>query len=405
MIKRTLLIFGLFVTTIIPSQKIINCDNILRSGDCSSAINIRPENKLTFICSPKGSGKELEIKNNSLGNLYFFEKEHHTMWLNFSCPYNAIMEFEIIPFDSTYDFDFLLFENVNNNFCNSFISEKTKPVRSNISRNDVNQKSKTGLKIKAKDSLVQSGENSIYSKSIKVDKQSNYYLIIDNVYGGNRGFEIEFNYFENQKITGKTIDKNKQPVLSNIKIEKIENGETVALTNSDSITGIFNFEYYANIKENYHLTTESKSYFFTENSIDKFLIKDSSSVRESIFIPKLVKNENLKLHNLNFHGGSYEYLSSAIPSLNRLLNLMKNNSSLKIMIEGHTNGCPNGVEDSQILSENRAKSIMNFLVSNGINQNRLMSKGFNCSKMLYPQMKTPLEQMMNRRVEILVTDF
>ena len=121
MIKSTLLLFGLFITTIISSQKLINCNAILSSGDCSSAINIKPVNKLIFKCSPKGSGKKLEIKNNSLGNVHFFEKEHNTIWLNFSCPHNAIMEFEIIPFDSTYDFDFLLFENVNNNFCNSFI--------------------------------------------------------------------------------------------------------------------------------------------------------------------------------------------------------------------------------------------------------------------------------------------
>ena len=86
---------------------------------------------------------------------------------------------------------------------------------------------------------------------------------------------------------------------------------------------------------------------------------------------------------------------------------MQNNSTLKILIEGHTNGCPGGIEYSQILSEKRAKTIKDFLTDNGVKQQRLVSKGFNCSKMLYPNMETnsDWEQMMNRRVEILVLDF
>jgi len=60
-----------------------------------------------------------------------------------------------------------------------------------------------------------------------------------------------------------------------------------------------------------------------------------------------------------------------------------------------------------MLSENRAKTIKDFLIKNGINKQRFVSKGFNCSKMLYPNMKTnsDWEKMMNRRVEILVLDF
>ena len=137
------------------------------------------------------------------------------------------------------------------------------------------------------------------------------------------------------------------------------------------------------------------------------VLKEKLGYKSVMQVPKLKKNENLKLHNLNFYGDSYEHLPTAIPSLNRLLSLMQNNSTLKILIEGHTNGCPGGIEYSQILSENRAKTIKDFLIKNGVNKQRLVSKGFNCSKMLYPNMETnsEREKMMNRRVEILVLDF
>ena len=386
----------------------IDCIAIKQAGDCYSAIEINPINKLLFNCSPKGSGNQLEIKNNSSKSIFFFEKEHNTIWLKFNCPYDALMCFDIIPNDTTYDFDFLLFKNEGNDFCKTLNYKETKPIRTNISRNNLKNKSITGLNINAKKQFIPSGIQPMYSKALKVNKSENYFLVIDNVYGGESGFSIQFNYYEEKNIKGRIIDKNtNNPIYSNIKIENANNGKQIAESQSDSITGEFNLDYKATINEDYYLITESKNYFFSETLISSNSKNYTVSSDLDIKVSKLKKNENLKLHNLNFYGDSYEYLPTAIPSLNRLLSLMQNNSTLKILIEGHTNGCPGGIEYSQMLSENRAKTIKDFLIKNGINKQRLVSKGFNCSKMLYPNMETnsELEKMMNRRVEILVLDF
>ena len=386
----------------------IDCIAIKQAGDCYSAIEINPINKLLFNCSPKGFGSQLEIKNNSSKSIFFFEKEHNTIWLKFNCPYDALMCFDIIPNDTTYDFDFLLFKNEGNNFCKNLNYKETKPIRTNISRNNLKNKSITGLNINAKKEYIPSGIQPMYSKALKVNKSENYFLVIDNVYGGESGFSIQFNYYEEKNIKGSIIDKNtNNPIYSNIKIENANNGKQIAESQSDSITGEFNLDYKATINEDYYLITESKNYFFSETLISSISKNDTVSSDLDIKVSKLKKNENLKLHNLNFYGDSYEYLPTAIPSLNRLLSLMQNNSTLKILIEGHTNGCPSGIEYSQMLSENRAKTIKDFLIENGVKKQRLVSKGFNCSKMLYPNMETnsEWEKMMNRRVEILVLDF
>ena len=391
------------------SQNInIDCIEIKQAGDCYSAIEINPINKLFFNCSPEGFGSQLEIKNNSPKSIFFFEKEHNTIWLKFNCPYDASMSFDIIPIDTTYDFDFLLFKNKENDFCKNLNYNHLKPIRTNISRNNFKNKSITGLNINAKKEYIPSGIQPMYSKALKVNKSENYFLVIDNVYGGESGFSIQFNYYEEKNIKGSIIDKNtNNPIYSNIKIENANNGKQIAESQSDSITGEFNLDYKATINEDYYLITESKNYFFSETLISSISKNDTVSSDLDIKVSKLKKNENLKLHNLNFYGDSYEYLPTAIPSLNRLLSLMQNNSTLKILIEGHTNGCPGGIEYSQMLSENRAKTIKDFLIKNGINKQRLVSKGFNCSKMLYPNMETnsELEKLMNRRVEILVLDF
>jgi len=386
----------------------IDCIAIKQAGDCYSAIEINPINKLLFNCSPKGFGSQLEIKNNSSKSMFFFEKEHNTIWLKFNCPYDALMCFDIIPNDTTYDFDFLLFKNEGNNFCKNLNYNHTKPIRTNISRNNLKNKSITGLNINAKKEYIPSGIQPMYSMALKVNKSENYFLVIDNVYGGESGFSIQFNYYKEKTIKGSIIDNNtNNPIYSNIKIESANTGKQIAEFQSDSITGEFNLDYKAKINEDYYLITESKNYFFSETLLSSIFKNDTLSSDLEIKVPKLKKNENLKLHNLNFYGDSYEYLPTAIPSLNRLLSLMQNNSTLKILIEGHTNGCPGGIEYSQMLSENRAKTIKDFLIKNGVNKQRLVSKGFNCSKMLYPHMETnsDWEKMMNRRVEILVLDF
>ena len=386
----------------------IDCIDIKQAGDCYSAIEIDPINKLLFSCSPEGSGSQLEIKNNSPKSIFFFEEEHNTIWLKFKCPYDALMSFDIIPMDTTYDFDFLLFKNEENDFCKNLNYNSLKPIRTNISRNNLKNKSITGLNINAKKEYISSGVQPIYSKALKVNKSGNYFLVIDNVYGGKSGFALQFNYYKEKNIEGNIFDKNtNKPVYSHIKIESANSGEQIAESQSDSITGKFNLKYMGVINEDYYLITESENYFFSETLIKSISKNDTVSSKLEIKVPKLKKNENLKLHNLNFHGDSYEYLPTAIPSLNRLLSLMQSNSTLKILIEGHTNGCPGGIEYSQMLSEKRAKTIKDFLIKNGVNKQRLVSKGYNCSKMLYPEMETnsEWEKMMNRRVEILVLDF
>ena len=88
-------------------------------------------------------------------------------------------------------------------------------------------------------------------------------------------------------------------------------------------------------------------------------------------------------------------------SLNELLLVMKQNPSLSIRVDGHVNGCES-IIDVNKLSADRANTVKEFLVSNGIESDRIKTQGFGCSKMLYPDSKNEFEQALNRRVEVQV---
>ena len=83
---------------------------------------------------------------------------------------------------------------------------------------------------------------------------------------------------------------------------------------------------------------------------------------------------------------------------------MKKNKKMIIRIDGHVNDPLNASDAAfkQDLSERRAKTIFDFLLSKGIDKERLSTIGFSNKHMLFPKAKSEEEQKKNRRVEINV---
>ena len=136
--------------------------------------------------------------------------------------------------------------------------------------------------------------------------------------------------------------------------------------------------------------------------------KDSSKVNLKEQIEKSKKSGvSLVLPNINFIGGRDEFREESYESLRELLAIMKEQSDLKIEIQGHV-CCTDGRDGPNILtgkgnlSEDRAKAVFDYLVRNGIAEKRMRYKGFAGSKKLvYPEV-TKSDQQKNRRVEIQI---
>jgi outer membrane protein OmpA-like peptidoglycan-associated protein len=112
--------------------------------------------------------------------------------------------------------------------------------------------------------------------------------------------------------------------------------------------------------------------------------------------------ELLNLKGLNFYNMSDVVLPNSRPILDELLQIMNNNPTLKIEIQGHI--CCKEVEVEDI-SIKRAKTVYNFLLSNGISESRITYKGFASTRPIYPlPEKNEEERVANRRVEILILE-
>ena len=86
--------------------------------------------------------------------------------------------------------------------------------------------------------------------------------------------------------------------------------------------------------------------------------------------------------------------------LNKLYDLLNSNPKISIEISGHTDNTGNP-QKNKTLSENRAKSVYNFLVQKGINPARLKFAGYGDTKPVAPN-TTEEGKQLNRRVEVKI---
>jgi OOP family OmpA-OmpF porin len=85
-------------------------------------------------------------------------------------------------------------------------------------------------------------------------------------------------------------------------------------------------------------------------------------------------------------------------SLDAVVNVMKANPDLKVQLDGHT--CDLGkAQYNQKLSERRAKAVLDYLVNNGIDPQRLSWQGYGETQPAYPNTSEE-NRAKNRRVEL-----
>lgn len=113
----------------------------------------------------------------------------------------------------------------------------------------------------------------------------------------------------------------------------------------------------------------------------------------------------IKLNNILFDLDKYVIKEAAKKELNRLVQFMKDNPSVKVELSSHTD-CRASHEYNETLSQNRANASVDYIVSQGIDRSRLIGKGYGETKLLNRCADgvncTEAEHAINRRTEMKV---
>jgi outer membrane protein OmpA-like peptidoglycan-associated protein len=107
---------------------------------------------------------------------------------------------------------------------------------------------------------------------------------------------------------------------------------------------------------------------------------------------------HIALH-INFETGKSIIENESQKIVNDIFDMLLANPDLKVSIEGHTDNIGNAASN-KTLSENRAKAVMDALVTKGISKTRLTSKGWGSTKPISENI-TEEGRAANRRVDIV----
>lgn len=124
----------------------------------------------------------------------------------------------------------------------------------------------------------------------------------------------------------------------------------------------------------------------------------SKSELEVYATKPIAKGTVITLRNVFFNMASAKLKGESKDELDRLADIMNKNKNLKIEVGGHTDDTGLGKINMK-LSKNRAESVVEYLVSKGIDKSRFQAVGYGGNKPVTTE-KTSEARAKNRRVEI-----
>lgn len=199
-------------------------------------------------------------------------------------------------------------------------------------------------------------------------------------------------------VKGKVFDKKTNAGLpSAVELIDLSSKRTISRVQTDE-TG--NYLITLPVGKDYAFNVNRRGYLFYS---DNYSLKDKPSdsmYQKNIPLQPIEVNAAIVLKNIFFGYNQYELKPESQVELDKLVQLLLDNPAVKIQIEGHTDTIGNAA-DNQKLSENRAKAVVNYLVSKNISITRLSFRGFGASKPVADN-STEEGRAQNRRTELKV---
>lgn len=151
----------------------------------------------------------------------------------------------------------------------------------------------------------------------------------------------------------------------------------------------------------YSIRAEAKDFISTSQRIDltqKGAYKELSG-GEMRVIPISI-GSSITLNNIFFEFGKATLQPSSFPELNRIVDIMQDNPTLEVEIQGHTDNIGTATINKRI-SQERADAVRTYLLQRKIAATRIKSSGFGFERPIANN-DTPEGQAQNRRVDFVI---
>ena len=220
----------------------------------------------------------------------------------------------------------------------------------------------------------------------------------------------------NYVLKGTTLTQNNNDkdlvILGNSSVKLLDNEGTVIEETFTDENGQFEFKVFTD--EDYILIGEKENYFSTRgdfSTIGKELDKSklvefitNVEFEKNLILDRIVVNKSIVLDNIYYDLDKADIREDAALELDKLVIILKDNPNISIELSSHTDD-RSSVEYNQDLSQRRAESAVSYILSKGIDQNRISAKGYGESQLIIQNAQTEEEHQINRRTEFKVTSY
>ena len=200
-------------------------------------------------------------------------------------------------------------------------------------------------------------------------------------------------------VSGSVLNsKTNKPVEAEITYESLPEGKELGIARSEPKKG--EYKIVLPLGKKYGFRAKAKGYYAINEYLDLTEIEEYGEIVKNLYLAPIELNQVIRLNNVFFEYAKSVLMSSSFPELDRVVKLLEDNPTMKIELSGHTDN--DGSDEFNLeLSQDRAKSVVRYLVSKGQNPRRFTAEGYGETRPVASN-DTDQGKQLNRRVEFKI---
>lgn len=194
--------------------------------------------------------------------------------------------------------------------------------------------------------------------------------------------------------------KTNEPLSASLVYETLPDGEQAGNGISNPVDG--SFKVVLPFDKNYLIRATADRFFAqSENlNLDSFVKAGYKEIHKDLYLVPIEVGQVVRLNNVFFDFDKWDLRGESFLELDRVVQLLKENPAIVIEMSAHTDS--RGSDEYNFrLSDERARSCMNYILLKGIDPARITSKGYG-ETMPVSNEKTEEGHQLNRRVEFKI---
>ena len=384
------------------------------SNDCLFAIDLPLDHPYGPTTAPDGGGRMLEVvADKAHPNL--FEREHNTVWYKVKIPYNGKLEISIVQKNQWDDYDFLVYKNTGVYFSNQVMQNKVLPVAVNLGQVDSNTlaaavlaqgqgrqqqpqqqqsqakpkkpateepafelptepKPTIGMSVDATAKMLTKSQVGGFIQSIPVRMGEEYYIVLDNVGMSGQGHTITASVHADAYEPLVLFYDRKAKKYVDVDLMILERG------GAEGERTIVKDAHYRGGKVkfvpgfSYTLYAKRDGYFsiFREFNSRDLMLRDTIMLYH---MERTERGSTFQLTNVYFEDSEANLIGNSDTVLMDYVAMFRNHPEITFLVKAYVGTYGVNAEEDMLLSLERAKTVKEFFVKNGIDASRITTAG------------------------------